>query len=161
MFINNSRKFFIQGSMMVEVLIVSSVIVISVLTAMNVAQKSIFLSKQSVHQSQAALLLEEGSEIVRINRDNSWSNISELDLSTSYYPVYSGGAWVLSTSLSQVGIFTRTIVFEAAYRDENQDLASSGDIDNQTKLVTIDVSWNEGGQSFSRTLQFYITDLFS
>jgi hypothetical protein len=99
--------------------------------------------------------------VVRIRRDNAWSNISTLTLATNYYPLYSGGAWTLSATPSSVGIFTRTVVFGAAYRDANQNLASSGTLDTQAKLVTVNVSWTEGGQTFSKTLQLYIIDLFS
>ena len=54
----------LRGFMMVEILIVISIIVVSVLAALAVAQKSIYLSRQSLHQSQAAFLLEEGAEAV-------------------------------------------------------------------------------------------------
>src|SRR3989344_3093590 len=171
--INNSRSFFKKarpsfrtvgsrrGSMLIEAIVVVSVIIISILSALSVTQKSISLARQSLHQSQAAFLLEEGAEAVRIMRDNAWSNISSLTLSTDYYPAFSAGTWTLSLTPSQVGIFTRKVVISSAYRDANQNLASSGTLDSQTKLVTVTVSWMEGEQTFSRTLQFYLTDIFS
>ncbi|OGI57097.1 hypothetical protein A3B85_03135 [Candidatus Nomurabacteria bacterium RIFCSPHIGHO2_02_FULL_37_13] len=151
----------LRGFMMVEILIVISIIVVSVLAALAVAQKSIYLSRQSLHQSQAAFLLEEGAEAVRIARDNAWVNVSSLNLSTDYYLSFSGGTWTLSTSPSGIDIFTRKIIFSSAYRDANEDLISSGALDSQTRLATIDVSWLEGGQTFSKTIQFYLADIFS
>lgn len=155
--LKNNKK----GSMMVEIIIAASIIAVAVIAASAVAQKSISLSRQSVHQSQAALLLEEGAEATRITRDNAWANISNLTVSTDYYLSFSSGTWNLSTTPNQVGIFTRKIVFSSAYRDGNQNLASSGTIDNQTRLVTVTITWVEGGQTISKNLQFYITDLFS
>ena len=150
-----------KGSMMIEVLIVATIIVVSVLSALIVAQKSIYLSRQSLHQTQVAFLLEEGAEATRIIRDNTWTNVSNLTPATDYYLSFSGGTWILSVTPSSIGIFTRKIVISSAYRDANQNLASSGTIDSQTRLVTVSVVWTDGGQNFSKTLQFYLTDLFS
>jgi len=158
---DNSKGFSIRGSMILEVLIVAAIIVASVLAAMTVAQKTIFLSRQSLHQSQSAFLLEEGAEATRIVRDNAWTGISNLTLSTDYYLSFSGGTWVFSTTPSTVGIFTRKVVFSSAYRDGDQNLVSSGTLDDQMRFVTVTVSWMEGGQSISKTLQFYLADLFS
>lgn len=157
----NPKIFFERGSLLVEVVIVVSIITASVLSASAVAQKSIYLARQSLHQSQVAFLLEEGAEAVRIVRDNSWSNISSLSLSTDYYLVFSSGTWTLSTTPSQIGIFTRKVVFSPAYRDGNQNLASSGTLDSQTILVTVSVSWVDGEQALSKTMQFYLADIFS
>ena len=146
---------------MVEVLIVVSVITVSIIVALSVAQKSIYLARQSLSQAKVAFLLEEGAEAARIVRDNNWSNISSLTLGTDYYLVFSGGTWTLSVAPSTVGIFTRKVVFSPAYRDVNQNLASSGTPDSQTVLVTVSVSWIDSGKNLSKTIQFYLTDLFS
>lgn len=161
LFFSLPRKFSQKGSLLVEVLIVVSIITVALLASLSVAQKSIAIARQSIHQAQVSFLLEEGAEIVRIVRDNAWTGISSLTDSTNYYAAISGGTWTLSTSANQIGIFTRTIAFSPAYRDSNQNLASSGTLDSQAKLVTVTVSWNEAGQDISKTLQFYIMDIFS
>ncbi|MBI5139531.1 hypothetical protein HZA26_02905 [Candidatus Nomurabacteria bacterium] len=163
MMVRNREKNFSKqkGSLMVEILIVVSIITASLLVALNVTQKSIYLSRQSLNQSQVAFLLEEGAEAVRVRRDGAWANISGLTIGTNYYPFFSGGTWTLSTTPNTVGIFTRRIVVSSVYRDANQDIASSGTLDAQTKLVTVTVSWVDAGQNLSKTLQFYISDIFS
>ena len=150
-----------KGSLLLEVLIVVSIVTVSVLAALSVTQKSIYLARQSLRQAQAAFLLEEGTEATRIVRDNAWSGMSSLTVDTNYYLSFSGGTWVLSSTPSQVYVFTREIVFSSAYRDSSQNLAPSGTLDNQTRLVTVTVSWTEGAQTISKSLQFYLTDLFS
>lgn len=150
-----------RGFMTVEVIVAVSIIVISVLAAMAVAEKSIYVSRQALHVSQATFLLEEGAEAVRIIRDNAWGNISSLSTGTNYYPTFSG-TWTLSTTPATIGIFTRTVMVANVNRDATTgDIAVSGENDAGTKLITITVSWIESGQAMSKTLSFYIMDIFS
>ena len=158
---NGSTKFFNKGSLLVEILVVVSIITVSILVALNVTQKSIYLARQSLHQSQAAFLLEEGAEATRVVRDSAWINISNLNLATDYYLSFSGGTWNLSVTPNAVGIFTRKVVFSSVYRDGNQNIAPSGVLDAEARLVTVTVSWMDGAQTLSKTLQFYINDIFS
>src|SRR3989344_1002893 len=148
--------------MMVEVLVVISIITLSMLGSMAVAQKSIYVSRQALHMSQAAFLLEEGAEAVRILRDNAWTNISNLTPGSNYYPLFSGGTWTLSGTSNTVGIFTRIVSINNVNRDNStQDIAVAGTNDPGTKLVTVTVSWDEGGTAITKTLSFYILDIFS
>src|SRR3989344_6211936 len=98
-----------RGFMMVEELVAVSIIAISIIAAMAVSQKAVQVSRQAVHTSQAAFLLEEGVEAVRITRDNGWGNISALSSGTTYYPGFTSGTWTLSATPSAIGIFTRTV----------------------------------------------------
>jgi len=157
------KKFFYnQGFMMVEILIVASIISVSVLAFMAVAQKSIYLSRQSLHTAQAVFLLEEGAEAVRVLRDNNWDNITALSTNTTYYPTFTGGTWTMSDTPSTVGIFTRTVDIDSVNRDNiTDDIAVSGTADDGTRLVTVNVSWLEGGNTVTKTLSFYISNIFS
>ncbi|KKR62806.1 hypothetical protein A2643_00560 [Candidatus Nomurabacteria bacterium RIFCSPHIGHO2_01_FULL_39_220] len=139
------QKKFTTGFMVIEVLIASSIITVSILAAMAVAQKSVYVSRQAFHVSQAAFLLEEGAENARIARDNAWSNVTALNSSET------------------VGIFTRTAVASSVNRDNaTKDIVTSGGTsDAGTKLITVTVSWKEGGTTVTKTLQFYLTDVFS
>lgn len=130
--------------MAIEILIASSIIAISILAATVVAQKSIYVSRQAFHTTQASFLLEEGAENTRIARDNAWSNIVNLN------------------SSEQIGIFTRTVVASNVNRDNTtKDIVSTGGtLDVGTKLVTVTVSWPEGGVTVTKTLQFYIMNIF-
>lgn len=151
-----------RGFMTVEILIAISIITVAILASMTVAQKSIYVSRQSVHLSQASFLLEEGAESVRIVRDNAWNNISSLILGTNYYPTFTGGTWTLSVTPNTVGIFTRKVVFSSVNRDNStKDIVSSGGtLDAGTKLATVTVSWLEGGTTITKTLKFYILNIF-
>lgn len=151
-----------RGFMMVEILVATSIIVVVILSVMAVSQRLIHVSRQSLHTAQAGFLLEEGAEAVRILRDNAWTNVSSLVNGTTYYLDFTGSTWVLSTTPSTVGIFTRTVSLASVNRDDTtNDIDSIGTDDPGTKLFTITVSWSEGGAVVNKTLLFYITDLFS
>ena len=153
-----------SGFMIVEVLIAASIITVSVIASAAVAQKSIYVGRQAFHVTEAAFLLEEGAEAVRILRDNAWTNISGLASGTTYYLKFSGGTWTTTTLESDgtIGIFSRKVVITNVNRDATtQDIATIGSDDPGTKLVTVTVSWNEGGTMITKTLPFYIIDIFS
>ncbi len=160
-FFFKNRKF-ITGFMTVEVLIGVSIITISILASMTVAQKSIYVSRQALHFSQANFLLEEGAEVIRIVRDDNWNNISSLVLDTDYYPSFSLDSWSLSLIPNTIGIFTRKINILNVKRDDaTKDISTIGTEDDGTKLVVVTVSWIEGGTTITKTLSFYILDIFS
>ena len=151
-----------QGFMVVEILVAISIITASILVAMAVAQKSVYISRQAFHTSQAAFLLEEGAEAVRIFRDNAWSNISSLAVGINYYPTFSSGTWTLSQLANTVGIFTRTVSLTNVNRDSaTKDISATGAYDPETKLITTTVSWEEGGATITKTLKFYLMNVFS
>ena len=147
---------------MIEMLIAVSIISVSILVMMTVSQKSVYLARQAFHATQASFLLEEGAEATRIVRDSGWSNISSLTAGINYYPTFSGGTWVLSQTANTVGIFTRTITLTNVNRDNTtKDISSTGTNDAGARLVTITVSWVEGGATITKTLPFYLMDIFS
>jgi Tfp pilus assembly protein PilV len=131
------------GFLMVEVLVAVSIITASILGAMAVTEKSVYVSRQAFHTTQASFLLEEGAENTRIARDNAWANVATINTSET------------------VGIFTRTVVASSVNRDNTtKDIFATGTNDPGTKLVTITVSWSEGGVTVTKTLQFFIMNIF-
>jgi len=150
-----------KGIAMVEILVAVSIMAVAFIAIMAVAQKSIYLARQGLHQSQSAFLLEEGAEAVRIVRDGAWSDISSLSTSTDYYPLFSGGTWILTQTPATIGIFSRKVTVASVYRNGSDDIAGSGTLDTGTKFVTVTISWQEGGQTLSKILSFYLSDIFS
>ena len=147
---------------MVEVLVAISIITVAILSAMAVSEKAVQVSRQAFHSEQAAFLLEEGAEIVRILRDNDWANISSLTPGSDYSTVFAGGTWTLSSTPNTVGIFTRKVSIQEVERDVGTgDITVSGTADEGTKLVTVSISWQEGGTLVTKSLRFYIFDIFS
>ncbi|MCX6755200.1 MAG: hypothetical protein NT068_01495 [Candidatus Nomurabacteria bacterium] len=152
-----------KGFMMIEIVVAVSIITVSFVAAMSVAQGSVYVARQSLHNTQASYLLEEGAEAVRIYRDNTWTNISGMNVGTTYYPYFNSGTWTFPTSATNtaVDIFTRSVVLSAVNRDANANITNSGGtLDTGTKLATITVAWMEGSVNKTKTLSFYIANIF-
>jgi Tfp pilus assembly protein PilV len=150
-----------KGFLLVEVLVVASIMVAGALAFSAVAQKSIYVARESMSATRANFLLEEGAEAVRVLRDNGWSNISGLSTGTDYYPTFSGGTWTLSATPNTVGAFTRKVTIANVNRDNTtQDISASGSNDAGTKLVTVTVSWSEEANTITKNLSFYIMNIF-
>ena len=66
------KNFYNKGFLIVEMLVAISIIAISILAAMAVAQKSVYVSRESFHATEAGFLLEEGAEAVRIVKTTDW-----------------------------------------------------------------------------------------
>jgi len=157
----------------VEVVVACAIISVTVLALMSTAGKSIQVSNQTIMQSQATLLIEEGVEAVKSIRDNNWTNISGLTNSTNYYLFFytTTNQWSLITSQTAPngsiptypidGAFTRNVVFSSVYRNASNDIANSGTLDTGTKKVTVTVSWNKPGGVASKNLSFYISNIFN
>ena len=157
-----------RGSMLVEIVIATSVISIFVLVSLNVAQRSIVISRQAIHAGQAAFLLEEGAESVKIFRDNNtWTNFTTFFNPAATYclsGVVSDWTAALPTTspCPKIGIFTRTINIADVNRDGTTgDISSGGTPDPGTKLITVTVIWQESGNTITKTLKFYINNIFS
>ncbi len=153
-----------KGFAMVEIIVAASMISVLIIASMYVAQRSISLSRQALHQGQSGLLLEEGAEALRTIRDAGWSNISSLSVGTNYYPKFtnSTNTWSLSTTPADgtVGIFARKVVFSTVYRNGSYNIASSGTTDADARLATVTVSWSDSGKTISKTLPFYLLNIF-
>lgn len=154
-----------SGFSLVEVLIASMLISLTTLALMSAATKGIELSNKAIRQVQASLLMEEGIEAVKSIRDNSWENISGINLNTPYYLSFdtSSNTWSLMDTPSinpetpVDGIFTRTIVFKEVKRNDDDDISGTGTLDDRTKEVQVNVVWN----SNSKSMNFYLSDIFN
>lgn len=154
----NKKK---SGFALIEILVACTIISIALIALVTSVQAATQLSRRSVENIQAGFLLEEGAEVTKIIRDNGWSGISSLDIGTTYYPTFSSNTWSLSTTPNTIGAFTRTVVLSAVYRDSNDDIASSGTLDTGIKKVTETITWNSESGTQTKTLTFYIADIFS
>ncbi|MBI2120992.1 MAG: hypothetical protein HYT94_05210 [Parcubacteria group bacterium] len=148
-----------RGFGLIEMVVGVSVLAVSLVGIGAVAQRSLSLARQSLQETQANFLLEEGSEAVRFFRDTGWQNISGLSTTTTYYLAY-GSAWATTTTANKVdNIFTRNFTVSDVKRDTNDDIASSGTYDAGTKKITVALSWSDGFGISTKAVQFYLTDI--
>jgi prepilin-type N-terminal cleavage/methylation domain-containing protein len=156
-------KKYIQGFSLIEVLIAVSVLGVLAVVLMSSTNKGIILSNQALSEVQAGFILDEGAEAVKSLRDINWANISGVTDNTNYYLSFNNttNLWSLSVTPSKIDSFTRTVVFSPVYRDANDDIASSGTLDSGTKKVTITTSWPTNGNTISKSISFYISNIFN
>jgi Tfp pilus assembly protein PilV len=153
-----------KGFSLVEVLITSSVLIIFI--SALIASINVYLKQSDKNRDDVKIgfLLEEGIEALKTIRDESWTNkIATLDTDTKYYLEYTTDKWIATSSnLFIDNKYERSFILEEAYRDGNSDLNTSGTIDNDAKLLTVEVYWfdNNKQSTSSKSLSTYIINLF-
>jgi len=151
-----------KGFGLIEVLIGVTIISISVISLTAAFHRAVRLHALSVRSVQAAFLIEEGVEVVKSIRAESWEDrIAPLLASTTYYITFNGSLWQATTTQSVIdGIFYRTITFHDVYRNATtEDIAVSGTLDEGTKKLVVTVSWLEGSATSTRSLSTYISNI--
>ncbi|OGI84170.1 hypothetical protein A2903_01630 [Candidatus Nomurabacteria bacterium RIFCSPLOWO2_01_FULL_33_17] len=148
------------GFALIEVLIAVTIMSGSMLVVVSAANKSLIYANESLKNYQATLAIEESVEAVKAMRASNWTNITNLTNGTAYGIVWGGTNWQTTASPVETSLgFTRTITPSAVYRDANDDIAESGDLDAGTKKITVSVSWVDHGTAQSESLEFYIANI--
>lgn len=151
-----------KGFGLVEIIIGSAILTVSLIAISTYFQKSLQLNQDSGKMTQASFLLEEGVEVVKFFRDTSWVNISGLTPGSNYYLKFDGTKWsTTSPSVFVDGVFERKFVIDNVSRDANDDIVSSGGTnDADTKKATISVSWLGRNGTTTKSISTYITNIF-
>lgn len=151
-----------KGISIVEVVISSAIIAISVVGIVTALQSFLIISLGNSEKTQAVLMLEETSEVVQYIRDKGWSaNINYLDDQTDYYIVWNGLDYSLTDSPQlEKGKFTRKLVFEEVYRDSNDDIVESGTLDEGTRKVVVNIEWTGTDGSQTVSSEFLIHNVY-
>lgn len=153
-----------KGFGLLEIVVAISIVSFSLFSVMSAVILALRVSEGSGKNVQAAYLLEEGVEALRILRDTSWQNkIANLAAGVNYYFVFGNGAWQATTSAPALidQIFERKFVLENVYRNGDDDIAQSGSLDNGTKKAAITVSWRTQQGTTTRNTAIYLTNIFS
>jgi len=154
-----------RGIALVEIVIGASIIAACFVAIIGIYASLARISAQSLPRVQAAMLAEEGLEALRSMRDESYAgNIVSLSNGSIYGIEWrqSISSYRATTSIASIsGNFVRTFTVADAYRDGSYNLASSGTVDPNTKLVTMNVAWNTGSATSTFQLQSYISNIFN
>jgi type II secretory pathway pseudopilin PulG len=154
-----------KGISVVEILIVVVIISVGLVALLNATTSSLKFSRLMKENDQAKELAQEALEAVRSFRDGTdWEidGLGFLPLGT-YHPEQTTDSppkWALFTNEGTVtlgaAIFKRKVVFENVYRDFNDNIASSGTEDLNTKKITATVSWDNGNKKVE--ISTYLTN---
>ena len=148
------------GLGVIEIVVVIAVIITVFAGILQLSALESRVQTQAREESKAYLFARETMEATRFVRDENWTTFSALTLETSYYPVIAGSSWTLSlSSPGEIDGFTRRVVLHEVFRDGNDDIATSGTSDADTRLVEVIVEWTSRGSSAkSVTLEAYLTN---
>ena len=149
-----------RGFGVIEIMVVVAVVVFGFTAILELFRLNVQSSMQSRENLQAYALLTEALEAVRSVRDGGWSNLASLIPGVDYYPVISGGAWMLqTTSPGPIDGFSRRVVLNQARRDAGSNIvASGGVIDPDTLGVTAHIEWQSRGDAKTKNLTTYLTN---
>jgi hypothetical protein len=104
-------------------------------------------------------------EAVRLMRDDSWTtNIAGQTMGVPFYIAYNGTTWKATSTVQYIdNQFVRTVTINNVSRNSStQDIVTSGGTqDSNTKKITVSVSWFDHGATTTRSLQTYLTNIFS
>ena len=152
------------GSSLIEALVSVGIIVVAMLGIVSAYQYFLKSGLLYTERIQAVFLLEEGMEVMRYFRDDTWSNIGTLSTATNYYLNFSGTDWSTTTTPTPVFSFTRTVRVYDVYRKDSDDTIVSSTspeaktFDPDTKMITITVSYPFSGDL---SLSTYLSNIFS
>lgn len=152
-----------KGFSLAEVVVAVSIAVLCITSIWSVYNFFLKISVANPSLFQASFLAEEGIEAVKFMRDSGWdSNIAPLSLGTPYTLVFTGSAWATTTSPVLIdGKFDRRVIFEEVYRDVAGNISSSGSLDQDTKKVSVVVSWQKDSATSTRQITTYVSDIFN
>jgi len=146
-----------KGIVLVEVVVVVSIllIIITGLIFANIAY--IKSASYTLKSTKATFLAQEGVEAVKYLRSFGWDTLPSVGV-IQYLTFDTTAGWTATTSEEKIGDFYRYFILENVNRDGNDDIASSGTLDPNTKKLTINVSWPGATGTTTREIQTYITN---
>lgn len=156
-----------KGFGLIELLVGVTIISLVVGSAFALSTRALQVRDLTTKKVQAALLLNEGAEAMRLVRDSGWATTSALTLNTDYLLQWDGVMWSVMAaapgSVSLVdGLFDRRFRLSSISRDANHKIVTSGGtVDSDGKLVKMSVSWKPYyGATTTRSTSFYLFNIF-
>lgn len=154
-----------KGLSLVEVIIGSAVIIGGMLALISTMGNFVSSENSSERTIQALLIRDEGIEVVKYLRDVSWStHIASTEDNVPYEAIFNDSRWSLSTSTHQLidSKITRKIYFSPVLRNQESDITDSDGIeDNNTKKVTIVVTYPIKNGISTTTISTYVMNIFN
>ncbi len=151
-----------RGFSLVELIIGLAIVTIVFIAVFTAYSRFLAIELEVPHQIKGSFLLEEGLETMRFMRDGGWdTNIATLSTTSVYQLYWTGATWQATTTPQVIGgLFYRTLSISDVKRDSNDDIASVGTYDPNTKRIDVSVSWPSRTGTTTKTAATYLTDLF-
>ena len=156
-----------KGFGLLEIVIASTILSTGIFGIFSVAVLSNRLNSQSLEKMRANFLAEEGLEVTRFLRDESWlDNLSNLIHGNTYYISFNeaGSLWTIGSEIvSNIdSLFERKIFVEKVYRDSNDNIVLSGGAEDlNSRKIIIEISWQENNATTTLQLSEYLSNIFN
>lgn len=136
-----------RGVSSIEVVIGVTIAGVVLIYSANAVSGFVNNARDVTLKTEALYLVEEGIELVKFVRDNSWITISSLPLNTTRYLVVGSSSISITTTPETVDGFLRSFTVRNVYRDATTDdivaSTTSGSVaDTGSKYITMSVSWS-------------------
>ena len=152
-----------KGISLIEVIIASAIISVSMIYISNVYTNFLTLSLENTAKVQAVFILDEGVEALKTMRNYSWSQIASTTVATDYYLVWQNARWQATTTKVIIdNTFVRKFIVSPVNRDAaTLNIVQTGGLPNSdTKIINLDVSWNYKGATSTKSTSFYIFNIY-
>ncbi len=154
------RSFYTKGVSLIEVLI--SISIVSILLVAIGQSINTYAGARAtlLNNTKATYLAEEGVEIIRAVRDNSWNTINALPANTLRYLSVSTTTFSVVTTPEVIdSSFRRAFIVRPVYRNSADDIVAS-----TTSGATVDggsrqIDMYVGGPSGTTTMQVILTNI--
>ncbi len=148
---------------MVEVVVAAAIMIFLVFGVVSTYFFYLRISLSNPLRIKAALMSEEGIEVLKFLRDEQWSSVGSLSPSTDYYLQFDGADWNITTTPQFTDPrFERKFTVENVNRDANGNIVlSGGTLDNGTKKIVMTVSWRTQEGTTTKDLSAYLTNIFN
>lgn len=134
-----------KGISLIEIIVAIGILGFVFVSLGKLSSRAISGLQSDMLAQKATYLAQEGMEITRLLRDQSWStNIAPLTLGTNYYFVRSSNWWAVTATSQPLieNIFSRTATPFEVQRNSSDDIVPSGGTpDPNTKRVVVRVLW--------------------
>lgn len=152
-----------RGFGLIEMLIGAATLSVALLGISDFFQSTLNVSGRTQAAIQGDYLLEEGVEVLKLFRDEGYTtNLKNLPVGATHYFAWTGTNWATTTANVYIdGMFERGFTVANVNRDANDDIATVGTNDPNTKLVTVSVAWREKTGTTTRSISAYLMNIFN
>lgn len=148
-----------KGIVLTEVVVVVSILLLIITSLIFANVTYLKTSSYILKSTEATFLAQEGIEAVKYIRSSGWENITGLSTGDKHYLSYATTTgWSATSTPEFVGVFSRSFSLEKGYRDSDQDIATSGTEDPNTRKLTVSVVWNGVTGTSTKEISTYITN---
>jgi prepilin-type N-terminal cleavage/methylation domain-containing protein len=157
-----------NGVSLIEIIIASSIISITLLVLVSVYSSVARYSLSNIKVLKSTQLVEEGVEVLKYLRDSGYTNnIASLSNSTPYYLYWDqniyAGTWTATTSnILLENRYSISFTLYPVNRDASFNVVSSGgSLDSSSRRAVVNVSFREGNSTTTKTTETYIFNIFN